>query len=116
MASDPSVTIVSAGDSGYFPLLQDLIGSLRRGFGDKLPPLSILDIGFNEEQRRWLAGLGATVRPLGWDLPYPARSHPPNSFKVLAGRPHLPKHFPGHDIYLWIDADCWVQDLSLIHI
>ena len=25
-------------------------------------------------------------------------------------RPFLPSHFPGYDIYLWIDADVWLQD------
>jgi hypothetical protein len=112
----PSVTIVTAGDAGYFPLLKDLIVSLQRGLGSALPPLSILDIGLNEAQRIWLRGLGADIRTLGWDLDYPKRSKPPNSFKVLAGRPHLPKHFPGYDIYLWIDADCWVQDASVLDL
>ncbi len=115
MARGPSITIVTAGDAGYIGLLTDLLASLRQGLGDKLYPLSILDIGFTEAQRENLRrDYGATVAPLGWDLEYPARSHPPNAFKVLAGRPHLPRHFPGYDIYLWIDADCWVQDASVL--
>ncbi|MDE2229180.1 MAG: hypothetical protein KGL11_09090 [Alphaproteobacteria bacterium] len=117
MARGHSVTIVTAADAGYFDLLSDLLASLRRGLGDKLPPLSILDIGLTEVQRDDLRrDYDATIEPLGWDLPYPARSHPPNSFKVLAGRPHLPKHFPGYDIYLWIDADCWVQDADVLDL
>jgi hypothetical protein len=117
VARGPSVTIVTAGDAGYFGLLTDLLVSLRRGLGDRLYPLSILDIGFTDAQRDGLKrDYGATVVSLGWDLAYPARSQPPNSFKVLAGRPHLPQHFPGYDIYLWIDADCWVQDASVIEL
>ncbi|HVA35191.1 MAG TPA: hypothetical protein VNG52_03080 [Stellaceae bacterium] len=117
MARGPSVTIVTAGDAGYFGLLTDLLASLRRGLGGGLYPLSILDIGFTEAQRENLKReYGATIAPLGWDLPYPPRSHPPNSFKVLAGRPHLPRHFPGYDIYLWIDADCWVQDAGVLEL
>jgi hypothetical protein len=113
----PSVTIVTAGDAGYFSLLTDLLVSLRRGLGERLHPLSILDIGFTDAQRESLRReYGATVAPLGWDLLYPPRSHPPNSFKVLAGRPHLPRHFPGYDIYLWIDADCWVQDATVLEL
>lgn len=112
-----SVTIVTAGDAGYFDLVTDLFVSLRRGLGERLYPLSILDIGFTSDQRESLRrDYGATVAPLGWDLPYPPRSHPPNSFKVLAGRPHLPQHFPGYDIYLWIDADCWVQDAAVLEL
>jgi len=117
VARGPSVTIVTAGDAGYFGLLTDLLASLRRGLGGGLYPLSILDIGFTEAQRENLKReYGATIAPLGWDLPYPPRSHPPNSFKVLAGRPHLPRHFPGYDIYLWIDADCWVQDAGVLEL
>lgn len=117
MARGPSVTIVTAGDAGYFGLLTDLLLSLRRSLGDRLYPLSILDIGFTDAQRDGLKrDYGATVAPLGWDLAYPVRSHPPNSFKVLAGRPHLPRHFPGYDIYLWIDADCWVQDAAVLEL
>jgi len=117
VARGPSVTIVTAGDAGYFGLLTDLLASLRRGLGEGLYPLSILDIGFTEAQRENLKReYGATIAPLGWDLPYPFRSHPPNSFKVLAGRPHLPRHFPGYDIYLWIDADCWVQDAGVLEL
>jgi lipopolysaccharide biosynthesis glycosyltransferase len=25
-------------------------------------------------------------------------------------RPFLPKYFPGYDVYLWLDADSWVQE------
>lgn len=117
MTRGPSVTIVTAGDAGYFGLLTDLLVSLRRGRGDRIPPLSILDIGFTDAQRESLKREhGATVAPLGWDLAYPVRAHAPNSFKVLAGRPHLPQHFPGYDIYLWIDADCWVQDADALEL
>jgi len=117
VARGSSVTIVTAGDAGYFGLLTDLLVSLRRGLDERLYPLSILDIGFTDAQRDSLKReYGATIAPLGWDLPYPPRSHPPNSFKVLAGRPHLPRHFPGYDIYLWIDADCWVQDAGVLEL
>src|SRR6185436_13879539 len=30
-------------------------------------------------------------------------------YKALTARPFLPRYFPGHDVYLWIDGDCWVQ-------
>jgi hypothetical protein len=28
----------------------------------------------------------------------------------MSARPFLPKYFPGYDIYLWLDADTWVQE------
>ena len=117
MARTPSITIVTAGDAGYFGLLTDLLTSLRRGLGERLYPLSILDVGLSEAQADSLRRTyGATVRDPGWDLNYPRRAHAREYLKAMTARPHLPKHFPGYDIYLWLDADCWVQDASVLDI
>ena len=35
---------------------------------------------------------------------------PPDFLRAMTARPHLPSYFPDYDIYIWIDADCWVQD------
>lgn len=32
--------------------------------------------------------------------------------KLLFCRPYIPILFPGHDIYIWCDADTWVQKIS----
>jgi hypothetical protein len=32
-----------------------------------------------------------------------------DGYKALTARPFLPRYFPGFDLYLWIDGDCWVQ-------
>ena len=32
----------------------------------------------------------------------------------MTARPFLPRYFPDHDVYLWIDADCWVQQWDAI--
>jgi hypothetical protein len=29
--------------------------------------------------------------------------------EALTSRPFLPRQFPGYDVYLWLDADTWVQ-------
>jgi hypothetical protein len=105
------VVAVSSADTGYFPLLRDMILSLDRQMtaDPALPPidLGIFDLGLTAEERHWLAphtdrivaprphfALGAGARPL--DL----------AFLV---RPFLPEYFPGFDIYLWIDSDVWLQ-------
>ncbi|HXP32356.1 MAG TPA: hypothetical protein VN832_14780 [Stellaceae bacterium] len=116
MASDVSTTIVSASDAGYFDLLQGLVRSLRAGAGDRRFALSILDLGLAEEQRRWLADSGAALERPGWDLDFPGRALLPEHYKAMAARPYLPRHFPGYDVYLWIDADAWVQDRAVLDI
>jgi hypothetical protein len=30
--------------------------------------------------------------------------------------PFLPDYFPGYDVYIWLDADCWVADWSAIDL
>jgi hypothetical protein len=31
-------------------------------------------------------------------------------------RPFLPRHFPGYDMYFWIDADAWLQDWRAVEL
>ena len=44
-----------------------------------------------------------------WDFDFPGRAKLKDGYKALTARPFLPRHFPGFDLYLWIDGDCWVQ-------
>ena len=76
--------------------------------------ISILDVGLNGEQRDWLADQGAVIVEPGWDFDMPPAMNTPGHFRALLARPFLPRYFPGHDIYLHIDSDAWVQDWSAI--
>jgi hypothetical protein len=40
----------------------------------------------------------------------------PKYLKALVSRPFLPEYFPGYEVYIWIDADAWVQDWSAIEL
>ena len=44
-----------------------------------------------------------------WDFDFPGRAKLKDGYKALTARPFLPRYFPGFDLYLWIDGDCWVQ-------
>lgn len=106
--------IVSAADSGYFPLLRDAVRSVRA-----LSPevaIGILDLGLTSEQQAWLAASGATLVRPGWDVAFPGRERAPQSFQAQVARPFLPRHFPGHDLYFWLDADAWLQDWRAVEI
>ena len=102
--------ICSAADAGYFPLLKGLVDSLAAGPVSRRLPLGILDLGFTAEQRAWLASRGVLLREPGWDVDFPGRDQAPSHYRAMTARPFLPRHFPGWDYYLWIDADAWVQD------
>lgn len=108
--------IVSGASSGYFGLLQGCIASIRDKPEGREIALGILDVGLEEPQRAWLAERGAEIVLPGWDIDFPGQAEAPRHRQALFARPFLPRHFPGHDLYLWIDADAWVQDWSAVEL
>ena len=109
-----SATIVSASDAVYFDLLKGLVLSIREKPDGADIALSILDVGLDSAQSAWLAGQGATIVVPDWHFNVPAAMNAPSHFRALLARPFLPRYFPGHDVYLQIDSDAWVQDWSAI--
>ncbi|HWB51924.1 MAG TPA: glycosyl transferase [Stellaceae bacterium] len=106
--------IISGADSGYFPLLRDTVLSVRAL--DAAVAIGILDLGLRPEERQWLAAARTSIVQPEWDVAFPHRSRMPNSFKAQVARPFLPRHFPGYDTYLWIDADAWLQDWRAVEL
>ncbi len=111
-----TATIVSASDAAYFDLLKGLVCSIRDKPEGRDIALSILDVGLDSSQRHWLADQGAAIAEPGWDFEIPASMNAPSHFRALLARPFLRRYFPGHDIYLHIDSDAWVQDWSAVDI
>jgi hypothetical protein len=107
-------TVVSAADAPYFPLLKGLVLSLRRGPLASGLGLSILDLGLEPDQAAWLTAQGARLVVPGWDVEFAGRDAVPSHYRAMSARPHLPRYFPGWDVYLWIDSDAWVQDDSVL--
>lgn len=104
------IALVTAADEGYAPYLRGLITSFLERAGRFPPRICVLDLGLGADSQAWLAGLGALLVKPGWDMAFPDRERAPETFKAMTARPFLPAHFPGHDLYLWMDADTWVQD------
>ena len=115
-AADPAagLVLVSAADAGYFPLLQDLVLSVRAQRPGAA--IGVLVLGLLPEQRDWLAARVAHVVRPEWDVDFPGRDRAPEAFKAQVARPFLPRHFPGYEMYLWIDADAWLQDGRAIEL
>ena len=106
----PRIALVTAADAGYAPYLRGMIETVMLHAGPHPPAICVLDLGLDQASLVWLASLSATVIQPGWDLDFPDRDTTPETFKAMTARPFLPKHFPGFDLYLWMDADTWVQD------
>ena len=104
-----SAIAITGGDAAYFDLMRDCIGSLRSVPEGRALALGVLDCGLTDEQRAWCRAQGATLVEPKWDFDFPGREKLKDGYKALTARPFLPRYFPGHDLYLWIDGDCWVQ-------
>src|SRR3546814_1053768 len=73
--------------------------------------IGFFDLGLTAAQRDWVTPRVAKCVVPGWDLDVPetwrsGKLH----YRALTVRPFLPQHFPGYDVYIWIDADVWLQD------
>src|SRR5467141_1506466 len=100
--------IASGADRYYFPLLRDAVLSIRALRPDVA--IGVLDLGLDEQHRDWLSTRVAHIVRPEWDLDFPGRERTPETLKAQVARPFLRRHFPGYEIYLWIDADAWLQD------
>jgi hypothetical protein len=106
--------IVSAADAGYFPLLLDAVSSVRALSPDVA--IGILDLGLLADQRQWLEERVTRVVEPGWDVDFPGRDRAPRAFQAQVARPFLPRHFPGYEMYFWLDADAWLQDWRVVEL
>src|ERR1700732_1102843 len=106
--------IASGADRNYFPLLRDAVLSIRALRRDVA--IGVLDLGLDQQDRGGVsARVAHTVRP-DWDLAFPGRRRTPETLKAQVARPFLRRHFPGYEMYLWIDADAWLQDERVIDL
>jgi hypothetical protein len=106
--------VVSAADSGYFPLLRDAVMSVR-ALNPRVP-IGVLDLGLVPEQLAWLGACAAHVVRPPWDVEFPGRERMPETFKAQVARPFLPRHFPGYEMYFWLDADAWLQEWRAVEL
>jgi hypothetical protein len=109
------IAIVTGADAAYAGMLEECLRSIRDKPGSRGMTLCLLDVGLGKHRDR-LAALADRVVEPGWDIDFPAKAQTPGYFRAMFARPFLPRHFPGHRLYLWIDADAWVQDWRAVEL
>ena len=110
-------TIVSLADSNYFPLLDELIDSVKRFEESKDTAICILDAGLSEEQKNKLSSKVDEIKSAEWDIKVPESKIKGREWlKSQVSRAFLPKYFPNYEKYLWIDCDAWVNDWKTIDL
>jgi hypothetical protein len=109
--------IVSLADANYFPLLEELINSIKRFEESKNIAICILDAGLTKEQKEKLSNKVDEIKSAEWDIDVPDYKVKDKEWlKSQVSRAFLPKYFPNYDKYLWIDCDAWVNDWNCIEL
>jgi hypothetical protein len=108
--------IITAADAKYFRLSQGTILSVRDQPQGKDISIGYLDLGCTNEQLKWLGQHVDFIKKPEWHFDFPTRATVPEYLKGLLVRPFLREYFSEFDVYLWIDADAWVQDWKAIDL
>ncbi|MEL6977401.1 MAG: hypothetical protein AAGM38_01825 [Pseudomonadota bacterium] len=101
--------IMSGANAKFFPLLRDLVLSLRSAAQRDDIRICLFDFGLDAAQKAELAPLIDKIAEPGWDIDFGFDQPIPDYKKYVTCGPYAPQHFPGHETYVWIDADAWVQ-------
>ena len=109
------IAIVTAANDGYFASLQHLIRSLDgiNKLGDFT--IHVLDVGLTAPQRSTLTQAGHVILNPGWDVDVSPWKGVPEWFKAMTARPFLPNYVKNAEVIVWIDADIWVQDQTMLY-
>jgi lipopolysaccharide biosynthesis glycosyltransferase len=111
----PRTIIITGSTADYFPLLCGMLSSIFPYAAQDGIAIGVFSLGLTVEQQRILENKGIRVVEPNWVYDIGNFTEPaPEFFKSMTARPHLPRFFPGYDIYMWIDADCWVQDWQAV--
>ena len=106
--ANSNTIIVTAGDTNVMPLLQGLIRSLE-GFAQRQDvTIACFDLGQTEADRQWLREHDVAIVQPGSHMGLTVERMTPYEKAVIV-RPFLRDYFPGHDVYIWMDSDIWLQ-------
>ena len=109
--------IVSLADANYFPLLDELVDSIKRFKQSEDVAICILDAGLKEDQRDSLSKKVDEIKNAEWDIKVSGYKVKGKEWlKSQVSRAFLPKYFPNYEKYLWIDCDAWVNDWSCVEL
>ena len=105
--------IVSSADAKYFDLLTELYQSLKHNNILDDYDFGILDTGLSVNHLDYFRQNGAYIKKAKWNVEVPNykirnREH----LKTQVARAFLPEYFANYEIYIWLDADTWVNDLN----
>ena len=110
-------TFVSGCDANYYPMLLEWVHSVRRFEQAAEFDICIMDTGLLPQQVQHLSTVVDKIVKPDWPCDLPVdKIHGKDFLKSCVCRPFIPQIFPGYDLYMWMDADTWVQDWRAIDL
>ena len=89
--------IVSLADANYFPLLEELIDSIKRFKQSESVAICVLDAGLTEEQKNKISKKIDEIKSAEWDIKVPEYKVKDKEWlKSQVSRAFLPKYFPNY--------------------
>lgn len=109
--------IVTAADESFSDLLIDLLESLWQWKQPLAETIGVLDLGLSAKTLDRVRSRAHQIVVPKWDLNVDERiaAEKPH-LRAITSRPFLRDYFPGHDSYLWLDADTWVQNAFAVEL
>ncbi len=109
--------IVSSADSKYFFLLKELFLSLDKSGILSDYQFSILDTGLTEEQRIFFLDNSVIIKEAIWNTSVPKfKILGRDNLKTQVARAYLPDYFQEYKLYIWLDADMWLNDIKSFNL
>jgi lipopolysaccharide biosynthesis glycosyltransferase len=109
--------IVSSADSKYFFLLKELFLSLDKSGILSDYQFSILDTGLTEEQRIFFLDNSVIIKEAIWNTSVPKfKILGRDNLKTQVARAYLPDYFKDYKLYIWLDADMWLNDIKSFNL
>ena len=117
----PSFTktaIVFSCDENYMPLARGLVMSLRAlGYPKQGIDLVLIDIGCSQISLQWMESNEVIIKPFPVGLvPQVILSVIEPYQRALVMRPWLPEILDNYSLYIWFDADTWLQNDEVIKV
>ena len=109
--------IVSSADSKYFFLLKELFLSLDKSGILSDYQFSILDTGLTEEQRFFFLDNSVILKEAIWNTSVPKfKILGRDNLKTQVARAYLTDYFEDYKLYIWLDADMWLNDIKSFNL
>lgn len=113
------IAFVTGANDAYFPMLMELIHSIRKTVVGKIEAydICVMDTGLTPDQRIIIEENAERVIAPDWPCYIPeSRIRGRDYLKSCVCRPFINQIFDGYDTYIWLDGDTWVQDWDAIDL